>query len=117
MHLNNPPPYSYLDTKDPVEIAEKKKKRRPHALNRGSSNDVKQKLKHMSLREYIGTENFRFGPSLLTFGGKRDPNLNKPKPSGEEIYYSILDRVRKQGAKSEAAKNRAKTTGSIKISH
>ena len=39
------------------------------------------------------------------------------KRDGESIFYSILDRVRKQGAKSEAATNRAKTAGSINVSH
>jgi len=37
------------------------------------------------------------------------------KPDGETIFNSILDRVRKQGAKTES--NRAQTAGSITVSH
>lgn len=81
----------------------------------GNGNDIKTKLKNMSLRDYIGAENFRYT--------SYSPADNKPhhqppkKPTGEEIFYSILDRVRKQGAKSEEASNRAKTAGSISVSH
>jgi hypothetical protein len=76
----------------------------------------------MSLRDYIGLENFRYNPehSTTSSGGNSAHGNHHPpprKPTGEEIFYSILDRVRKQGAKSEEASNRAKTAGSISVSH
>ena len=51
----------------------------------------------MSLRDYIGPDNFRYDVNGGYGSGQR------PKPDGETLFYQILDRVRKQGTKSEAA--------------
>lgn len=68
----------------------------------------------MTLRDYIGSENFRYS---LDGDSTSKNNSSHPPRDGASIYFSILDRVRKQGAKSEAAATRAKTAGSIKMSH
>ena len=72
----------------------------------------------MTLRDYIGADNFAISTdsSPQKLQGIAAP-VPKPSPDGLTIFYQILDRVRKQGAKSETATSRAKTSGSIKVSH
>jgi hypothetical protein len=59
-YLNCPPPYQYLEIKDPLLKEQQKRRRRPVG-KKGNANDIKQKLKNMSLRDYIGAEQFRYG--------------------------------------------------------
>ena len=50
-YLNNPPPYQYLEIKDPL-MGQKRRK-----VN--GSIDIRSKLKNMTLREYVGEDNLR----------------------------------------------------------
>ena len=52
VYLNNPPPYQYLEIKDPMN------KKRPKLLQNGT-NDIRSKIKNMTLREYVGEDNLR----------------------------------------------------------
>ena len=108
-YLNSPPPYQYLNITDPLMKEDQRRRKKPFAS--GKAVDMKTKFKNMTLRDYIGPEHFRYADSQTVEG-------NKLKPNGNAIYNSILDRVRKQGgAKSESASKRAKTAGSISVSH
>ncbi len=57
-YLNTPPPYQYLEIKDPLMKEHQKRRRK-----QGSGSDVKNKFKNLTLRDYIGEEHFRFAES------------------------------------------------------
>lgn len=55
-YMNNPPPYQYLEIKDPLMKEKEKQRKKP--MSKGG--DLKSKLRNMTLRDYIGAEHFRF---------------------------------------------------------
>ena len=77
-------------------------------------NDVRQKFKNMSLREYVGEHNLKFLP-----GSPLADSMNRRKSQdGEKIFNEILNRARKMGPQTHANDpNRSKTAGSMTVSH
>jgi hypothetical protein len=77
------------------------------------NNDVKQKFKNMTLREYVGEHNLKFLPGSPA----ADSVFRRKNQDGEKIFNEILDRTRKMGPQTTNVPNRAKTAGSMTLSH
>jgi hypothetical protein len=58
-------------------------------VSKGTGSDIRAKLKNMSLRDYIGSDNFRYNVESPSSGSGGGGPLSYKK-DGEQIYNMIL---------------------------
>ena len=73
-YMNNPPPYQYLEIKDPLMKDRRMMMRKGQG---GKGSDIRSKLKNMTLRDYIGADNFRYNTDAPENNGS-----SLPQPDG-----------------------------------